>query len=123
METIKKSAQKKVNVEPDNILVEKYQHGDSKALGILVQRHQKWLIPVITSWVHDRDTAWDIFQFTCFKVSTTLKIPGAYKETQNFRAWITIIAKNHMINIYRRNRRIIDYLIQDTKKIRNIFSS
>ena len=53
--------------------------------------------------MRDRDTTEDIFQETFVKVITTIK-QGRYTESGRFKAWVTRIAHNLIIDYFRQER-------------------
>ncbi len=55
--------------------------------------------------VHERELAEDLFQDTCMKVITTLRM-GNYHEEGKFSQWLMRIAKNLVIDYFRRNQKM-----------------
>lgn len=88
----------------DEELVMRYaEGGDNSAFEVLLSRHQQALFGYILYTVRNRDLADDIFQDTFIKAITTIK-QGKYTESGKFRAWITRIAHNLIIDYFRQER-------------------
>lgn len=87
----------------DEELVESYAEGNNSAFEVLLSRHQQSLFGYIIYTVRNRDMADDIFQDTFIKAITTIK-QGKYTESGKFRAWITRIAHNLIIDYFRQER-------------------
>lgn len=93
----------KFNTMTDEQLVVAYSHGDNKAFETLLARHEQYLFNYIFYTVRNNDLADDIFQETFIKAITTLK-QGRYSESGKFRAWITRIAHNLIIDYFRQEK-------------------
>ena len=89
----------------DEELLEQYQLGDESALRVLVNRHKSKIFTTIMLRVKDRALAEDIFQDTFVKVINTLK-RGSYKEEGKFIQWILRIARNLVIDHFRKVARL-----------------
>jgi RNA polymerase sigma-70 factor (ECF subfamily) len=89
----------------DNELVEQYILGNEDCLVVLLQRHQRKIFTSIVMVVQDHQLAEDIFQDTFFKVIQTLK-RGQYNEEGKFAPWVIRIARNLVIDHYRRLRKM-----------------
>jgi RNA polymerase sigma factor (sigma-70 family) len=89
----------------DEELLEQYQLGDESALRVLVNRHKSKIFTTIMLRVKDRALAEDIFQDTFVKVINTLK-RGSYKEEGKFIQWILRIARNLVIDHFRKVSRL-----------------
>ncbi len=89
----------------DNELVEQYVNGNENCLAILLNRHQRKIFSCIMMVVQDRQLAEDIFQDTFIKVIQTLK-KGQYNEEGKFAPWVIRIARNLVIDHYRRIRKM-----------------
>ena len=87
----------------DEELVVSYAEGNNSAFEILLSRHKQSLFGYILYVVRNRDLADDIFQETFIKAITTIK-QGKYTESGRFRAWITRIAHNLIIDYFRQER-------------------
>ena len=89
----------------DNELVQLYIDGNEESLAILLQRHKRKIFSSIIVVVKDHQLAEDIFQDTFFKVIQTLK-KGQYNEEGKFLPWIIRIARNLIIDHYRRAKKM-----------------
>ena len=87
----------------DEELVVSYAEGNNCAFEILLSRHKQSLFSYILYVVRNRDLADDIFQDTFIKAISTIK-QGKYTENGKFRAWITRIAHNLIIDYFRQER-------------------
>lgn len=87
----------------DEELVFSYAEGNNYAFDLLLNRHKQSLYTYIFYTVRDQGLAEDIFQETFFKAITTIR-QGRYTETGKFKAWITRIAHNLLIDYYRRRK-------------------
>lgn len=88
---------------PDEELVASYAEGNNGAFEVLLSRHKQSLFGYILYTVRNSDLADDIFQDTFIKAISTIK-QGKYTETGKFRAWITRIAHNLIIDYFRQER-------------------
>ena len=84
----------------DEQLAIAYIEGNNRAFDLLLARNQAKLYSYIMFIVRDRTIADDIFQDTFVKVITKLR-QGAYKTNGKFSAWITRIAHNMIIDMFR----------------------
>lgn len=89
----------------DNELVRLYVGGNEQSLAVLLDRYQKRVFSSIIVVVRDQQLAEDIFQETFFKVIVTLK-KGQYSEEGKFLPWIIRIARNLIIDHFRRARKM-----------------
>ena len=87
----------------DEELVVSYAEGNNCAFEILLSRHKQSLFSYILYMVRNRDLADDIFQDTFIKAIFTIK-QGRYTENGKFRAWITRIAHNLIVDCFRQER-------------------
>ena len=88
--------------EADEILVERYRHGDREAFAALVVRYQR---PVYNAawWVlRNADDASDVAQIVFMKVAERL---DEFDPHYRFFSWIYRIAVNESLNLLRRNGR------------------
>lgn len=86
---------------PDSKLVADFAAGDNLAFDALLKRHQQKLYNYIFSQLHDADLADDVFQETFVKAITTIK-QGRYADTGKFAQWLTRIARNLVVDHFRR---------------------
>jgi len=87
----------------DEALVELYAHGNNSAFDVLLNRYKKSIHSYIYYIVHNQDLTEDIFQDTFLKVIMTIK-QGRYTENGKFKAWITRIAHNLIIDNFRQEQ-------------------
>ncbi|OAV74918.1 RNA polymerase sigma factor sigM [Bacteroidales bacterium Barb7] len=87
----------------DEELVVLYAEGDNAAFDVLLNRHKSSIHSYIYYIVRNRDITEDIFQETFVKVIVTIK-QGRYTENGKFKAWITRIAHNLIIDHFRQER-------------------
>jgi RNA polymerase sigma factor (sigma-70 family) len=89
----------------DNELVQLYTGGNEESLAVLLHRHKRKIFSSIIIVVKDHQLAEDIFQDTFFKVIQTLK-KGQYNEEGKFLPWIIRIARNLIIDHFRRAKKM-----------------
>lgn len=87
----------------DESLVRMFANGDNQAFDILLNRHKDKVYNYILMIVRNRDLAEDVFQETFMKVIMTIK-QGRYTENGKFFAWVSRIAHNQIIDLFRRER-------------------
>lgn len=87
----------------DEQLVVLYAQGDNTAFDVLLNRHKSTLYSYIYFIVKNREVAEDIFQDTFVKAIMTIK-QGRYTESGKFKAWISRIAHNLIIDTYRQEK-------------------
>lgn len=95
METLKRMT--------DEQLVANYSNGNNSAFDILLERHKQNVFNYIFFIVKDKDLADDIFQDTFIKAIINIK-QGRYTENGKFRAWISRIAHNLIIDHFRQEK-------------------
>jgi RNA polymerase sigma-70 factor (ECF subfamily) len=95
MDTIKKMT--------DEQLVDLFASGNNQAFDVLLNRHKGRVFTYILLVVRNRDLAEDVFQETFMKAIVTIK-QGRYVDNGKFYAWVTRIAHNLIIDLYRRER-------------------
>ena len=89
----------------DNELVQLYIGGNEESLAVLLHRHKRKIFTSIIVVVKDNQLAEDIFQDTFYKVIQTLK-RGQYNEEGKFLPWVIRIARNLIIDHFRRIKKI-----------------
>jgi RNA polymerase sigma factor (sigma-70 family) len=89
----------------DNELVQLYVGGNEDSLSVLLQRHKRRIFTSIVVVVKDQALAEDIFQETFYKVILTLK-KGQYSEEGKFLPWVIRIARNLIIDHFRRAKKM-----------------
>ena len=92
-----------LKMRTDEELVTLYAKGNNTAFDVLLSRYKSSLYSYIFFIVHNKDLAEDIFQETFVKVIMTIK-QERYVENGKFKAWITRIAHNLIIDNYRQER-------------------
>jgi RNA polymerase sigma factor (sigma-70 family) len=94
-----------IQVLNDNELVQLYIDGNEESLVVLLNRHKRKIFTSIVTIVRDNQLADDIFQDTFFKVIQTLK-KGQYNEEGKFLPWVIRIARNLIIDHFRRIKKM-----------------
>lgn len=89
----------------DNELVRLYMNGSEESLSILVKRHKRRIYSYIYLITRNKSLTEDIFQETFFKVIQTLK-RGQYNEEGKFLPWLLRIAKNLIIDHFRKIKKM-----------------
>ncbi|MDR2682982.1 MAG: sigma-70 family RNA polymerase sigma factor [Dysgonamonadaceae bacterium] len=87
----------------DEELVIAYAEGNNAAFDILLNRHKSSIYSYIYFIVRNREMTEDIFQETFMKAIVTIK-QGRYTDNGKFRAWISRIAHNLIIDNYRQEK-------------------
>lgn len=87
----------------DEELVVLYSKGNNVAFDYLLTRHKNTLFNYIYFIIKDKDLTEDIFQDTFIKAIMTIK-QGRYTESGKFKAWITRIAHNLIIDYFRQEK-------------------
>lgn len=108
----------------DNELVQLYMDGNEESLVTLLQRHKQKIFSSILTIVRDRALAEDIFQDTFFKVIITLK-KKQYNEEGKFLPWVIRIARNLIIDHFRRIKKMppMPVFINEEGEEISVFSS
>lgn len=106
----------------DNELVKLYMNGNEESLSILVKRHKRRVFSYIYLITRNKALTEDIFQETFFKVIQTLK-KQQYNEEGKFLPWILRIAKNLIIDHFRKVKKMpsISTVINDEGEETSIF--
>lgn len=89
----------------DQELICSYIAGNEDSLRILINRHKTQIFSSIYLLVKDEFLAEDIFQETFMKVIKTLR-KGKYKERGKFLPWVIRIARNLVIDHFRKSARM-----------------
>ncbi|MCX6309466.1 MAG: sigma-70 family RNA polymerase sigma factor [Bacteroidia bacterium] len=87
----------------DEQLVNLFATGNNQAFDVLLNRHKNRVFTYIQLVVRNRDLAEDIFQESFMKAIVTIK-QGRYVDNGKFYSWVTRIAHNLIIDLYRRER-------------------
>lgn len=85
----------------DEELIQQYISGNEVCLKMLINRHKSKIFTSIYLLVKDRCLAEDIFQDTFVKIINTLK-KGQYQEEGKFLQWTMRIARNLVIDHFRK---------------------
>ncbi len=106
----------------DNELVKLYMNGNEESLSILVKRHKRRIFSYIYLITRNKSLTEDVFQETFFKVIQTLK-RKQYNEEGKFLPWILRIAKNLIIDYFRKVKKMpsISTVINDEGEETSIF--
>lgn len=94
---------KTLDMMTDEELVVLYAEGDNAAFDQLLDRYKSSIHSYIFFIVRNKELTEDIFQETFVKVIMTIK-QGRYSEVGKFKAWITRIAHNLIIDYFRQER-------------------
>lgn len=89
----------------DEELIQQYLGGNENCLQMLINRHKQKIYTTIYMLVKDECLAEDIFQDTFFKIVDTLK-RGKYKEEGKFLQWAVRIARNLVIDYFRKTSKM-----------------
>lgn len=87
----------------DDELVELFMSGHDEAFDTLLARYQDRLYSYISRTIRNKDLADDLFQETFVKVVMTLR-QGRYTGYGKFFSWLTRIAHNLLVDIFRDER-------------------
>lgn len=85
-------------------IIKQIKNGDKEKFGELVSKYQDALFTFIFYSVKDEGTAKDILQETFLKA---LKEIDTYKEEGKFKAWLWTIARNKVMDFYRKASKIV----------------
>ncbi|MCW3076848.1 MAG: polymerase subunit sigma-24 [Bacteroidetes bacterium] len=108
----------------DNELVQLYVAGNENCLAVLLNRHKGRIFSSIIVILKDRALSEDVFQDTFVKVIQTLK-RGQYSEEGKFLPWVLRIARNLIIDHFRRVKKmppVPSYTNEDGEEL-DIFST
>ncbi len=89
-----------INSLTDEELALRYVAGNNRAFDELLRRNQSQLFTYILFVVRDRHVADDVFQETFVRAISKLQ-NNAYRANGKFGAWLTRIAHNVMIDLFR----------------------
>lgn len=108
-----------MNTFDDRTLIKEYLSGNEKAFEVLLMRHKDGIYRAIHMKVRDTALAQDIFQEAFIKVVNTLK-SGNYNEEGKFLPWAMRIAKNLVIDHFRKANKV--RLISESSSMRDDFN-
>ncbi len=94
----------------DEDLVAAYlDHGDERAFGHLLARHQERIFGYLVGMVRDRAIAADLFQETFLRAIQAMQARrGGYEQQGRWLAWIMRIARNAALDHLRSQRKFAD---------------
>lgn len=87
----------------DDELVNLYIMGNNSAFDVLLEKYQQKLFSYIFFIIKDKEISDDIFQETFMKAIVTIK-NGKYNADGRFYNWITRIAHNLIIDLFRNEK-------------------
>lgn len=85
----------------DEVLITRFASGDASAFDALLSRHRDNLYGYIYTLVQNTEESEDIFQETFAKAIVTIR-NGKYNEQGKFIAYLEHVARNYVIDRYRR---------------------
>ena len=88
----------------DENIIKEIKEGHTEKFGELVEKYQDSLFTFIFYSVKEEGTARDILQETFIKA---LKEINKYKEEGKFKAWLWTIARNKIMDFYRKSSKIV----------------
>ena len=91
----------------DEMLVRLYSKGNNSAFDVLLNRYQDDVFSYIMFHVRDEEKANDFFQDTFVKVIMTIQ-QGGYVESGKFSAWVIRIARNLILDSFRKNSSVTE---------------
>lgn len=109
-----------LNTMTDEELVVSYSKGNNQAFDCLLERYQNTLFNYIYFIVKNKNLTEDIFQETFVKAIITIK-QGKYIESGKFKAWITRIAHNLIIDHFRQEKN--ENLISNDDTVVDLFNN
>src|SRR6266446_4456902 len=86
----------------DSTLIEKTLAGQSECFAVLMNRHMTAVRGRVKSMVRNKSDEDDLVQETFLKAWRHL---SSFRSDASFRTWITRVATNEVLQLYRRNRR------------------
>lgn len=90
-------------MQKDEVLIQKFIKGDTHALEILIRRYKSLVSTYIMAKINDKNDANDVFQDVFIKVINKLRM-GGYFEQGAFAGWVIGIARNEVIDFYRKKK-------------------
>lgn len=88
-------------MRPDSDLIRDYLAGDEAAFAELFERYKAPLFSYLLRMTGDRDKAEDLFQETFIKA---VKALGRFGGEKKFSAWLFTIARNSLMDSFRRGK-------------------
>ena len=99
------------NWKTDDQLVSEFMTGNEQAFDELLKRYQEKLYSYLQFTVRNDDMADDLFQETFVKAIVQIR-QGKYVHNGKFGAWLTRIAHNLLIDVFR-NEKVENYVYED----------
>jgi RNA polymerase sigma-70 factor (ECF subfamily) len=87
----------------DNYLIKKYLKGDKPSLEALIKKYLKPIYSFVYKYVDNKEEAEDITQEVFLKMWRNIK---KFDQQKNFKTWIFIIARNSVIDHFRKKKEI-----------------
>ena len=87
--------------EADEVLMTRYQNGETQAFEILLCRHRKAIFNFILRFMRSRELAEDLMQETFLRV---IKGATRYERKAKFTTWLYTIARNLCVDHLRRKK-------------------
>lgn len=94
-------AQSQAGVDPDVVLVQRVQAGDSQAFDALTKKYRERLYSIIYNLTSNREDAADLTQEAFIKAFTSI---SKFKGKSSFFTWLYRIAVNNTLTHVKRNR-------------------
>ncbi|MBQ4493112.1 MAG: RNA polymerase sigma factor [Elusimicrobiaceae bacterium] len=88
----------------DELIIKEVKSGNKEKFSLLVEKYQDTLFTFIYYSLRDEASAKDILQETFIKA---LKEIDKYKEEGKFKAWLWTIARNKVMDFYRKAGKIV----------------
>lgn len=101
----------------DDELVRAYIEGNNEAFDVLLERYQGKLFSYIYFLVRDEDLADDIFQETFVKAIVMMQ-QKRYVFSGKFSSWIMRIAHNHIVDMFRQEKKDFVSLLDPAEQSR-----
>ncbi len=105
----------------ENLLIQRYLNGDSRAFSILIDRNKSKIFTSIYILVKDHFLAEDIFQDVFIRIIESLK-RGAYVENGKFSQWAVRIAHNMCMDHFRKVKRTPTITTSDNSNIFDLYN-
>ena len=91
-------------MQDEQLIIYDVKNGNKEKFGLLIEKYQDSLFTFILYSVKDEGNAKDILQETFIKA---LKEINKYKEEGKFKAWLWTIARNKVMDFYRKANKIV----------------
>ena len=101
----------------DAVLIREYLDGNPASFEILYNRYRRRLYALIYSYRIRHSLVDEIFQQTWIRVIE--KFPESYKHSEHFFSWLAVIARNLIVDNYRKEKRAGALTAEDFLLYRN----